>query len=94
MKQAKKDLPKESDLDRRWHLAETRYLGGMPRSLPQGRVLVHNHVRPQAVLGRNGFRAWTMLLDEVLLEECRCDWAGVDLHGLKHYRVKLRPAAR
>ena len=65
-----------------------RYVSGIPRKpLPRGRVLVHNHVRPQPELGLNGFRAWTQKLTSDL-EVCRCDWAGVDLRGLKHYRVK------
>jgi hypothetical protein len=67
---------------------DMRYLsGGIPRqALPKGRVLVHNHVILQRKLGLNGFRAWTQTLDDHLVE-CRCDWAGVDLHGLVHYRV-------
>jgi len=67
---------------------ESRYVSGIPRNpLPDGRVLVHNHVKPQPELGLNGFRAWTQNLTDDL-EACQCDWAGVDLHGLKHYRVK------
>lgn len=68
---------------------EMRYLSsGIPRKpLQDGRVLVHNHVVPQRLLGLNGFRAWTQKMNE-RLEVCPCDWAGVDLHGLVHYRVK------
>src|SRR5262249_19557532 len=68
---------------------EKRYLSrGIPRKpLPNGRVLVHNHVRPQPELGLNGFRAWTQNLTPELVA-CPCDWAGVDLHGLQHYLVK------
>jgi hypothetical protein len=50
-------------------------------------VLVHNHVVPQRTLGVNGFRAWTETLNDKL-EVCNCKWAGVDLRGLVHYRVK------
>lgn len=62
-------------------IARVRYLSWhVPRRLAPGRVLVHNHVRPQVPLGRNGFRAWTQRRDDTL-EPCPCDWAGVDLHG-------------
>lgn len=64
-----------------------RYVDAIPRKLAKGRVLVHNHVVPQRMVGMNGFRAWTEpLSDELAI--CDCDWAGADLHGLKHYRVK------
>ena len=64
------------------------YVTDMPRkALPEGMVLVHNRVIPQRRLGLNGFRAWTQPLDDTLVL-CNCDWAGVDLHGLAHYRVK------
>jgi len=37
-----------------------RYLSGMPKSVPPGRIVVHNHVRPPGFpnvpLGFNGFR--------------------------------------
>ena len=64
------------------------YVSGIPRKpLLNGRVLVHNHVVPQRVLGMNGFRAWTQNLSDKL-KVCDCKWAGVDLGGLVHYRVK------
>jgi hypothetical protein len=64
-----------------------RYVTGIPRKpLPEGHVLVHNHVLPQYMLGLNGFRAWTQILDDTLMV-CPCKWAGRDLHGLKHYRM-------
>jgi hypothetical protein len=64
----------------------TVYLTKIPRVLPEGRVLVHNHIIPQRELGMNGFRAWTRQLDDTL-EPCHCAWAGVNLHGKPHYRV-------
>ena len=64
-----------------------RYVDSIPRSLSEGRVLVHNHITPRPSLGFMGFRAWTEELSDEL-EVCDCDWAGVDLHGLKHYRTK------
>jgi hypothetical protein len=64
------------------------YVKAIPRKeLPEGRVLVHNQVMPLAKIGTHGFRAWTQLETDRLVR-CRCDWAGVDLHGLPHYRVK------
>jgi hypothetical protein len=65
-----------------------RYVPRIPtKSLPEGRVLVHNNAAPNPRIGTNGFRAWTQLKTDRLVL-CRCDWAGVDLHGLQHYRVR------
>lgn len=68
-----------------------RYLSRTPVSvgvlLGSGRVLVHNHVTPQAVLNMNGFRAWTQPPDNTL-EICPCDWAGVTIPVKVHYRGK------
>ena len=65
-----------------------RYISRIPRKkLPEGIVLVHSSVRPQKQLGASGFRAWTQPLDHSLVV-CRCEWAGVNLHGLTHYRVE------
>lgn len=36
-----------------------RYFVAVPKRITAGRVLVHNHIIPQAELGANGFRAWT-----------------------------------
>ena len=71
-----------------------KYVRGIPRKkLPKGTVLVHNHVVPQEHLGFNGFRAWTQKIDKTLVV-CRCKWAGVDLHGLTHYRVNPKLLGR
>jgi hypothetical protein len=62
---------------------------GVPSKLPDGTVLVHNQVIPEAGLGMSGFRAWTQLKTRDL-ERCRCDFGGcknADLH--KHYRVQF-----
>jgi len=59
------------------------YLTRTPREpLPEGTVLVHNHVVPRRRLGANGFRAWTQPASDEL-ERCDCNWAG-----LVHYRVR------
>ena len=64
------------------------YVTAIPRKeLPKGRVLVHNRVTPYPKIGTNGFRAWTQFKTNRLVQ-CHCDWAGADLHGLPHYRVK------
>jgi hypothetical protein len=63
------------------------YITSIPRhALPEGRVLVHNDATPQPKIRKHGFRAWTQLKTDRLVE-CHCDWVGVDLHGLPHYRV-------
>jgi hypothetical protein len=65
-----------------------RYVTAVPRkALPEGRVLVHNRVAPYPKIGMNGIRAWTQFKTDTLVQ-CDCNWAGVDLHGLPHYRVK------
>lgn len=67
-----------------------RYIGrGVPRTVPTGRVLVHNHVQhePDTPVGVNGFRAWTQKPgDEISVLECACGWAP--LAGA-HYCVDL-----
>jgi hypothetical protein len=64
------------------------YVTRIPRrALPEGRVLAHNDATPQPRIREHGFRAWTQLKTSRLVE-CHCDWAGVDLHGLTHYRVR------
>ena len=63
---------------------QMRYLSGVPKKVPPGRVVVHNWVRPAQRLGERGFRAWTQLPDERVVV-CGCDWAP---HLSEHYRVK------
>jgi len=59
----------------------------VPRKIADGRVLVHNRIQPQSLFGLNGFRVWTQRLSDTI-EICDCKFAGVDLRGLVHYRVK------
>ena len=59
----------------------------IPHHLPEGIVLVINHVPG------NGFQAWIAELDDSLIE-CPCKWTSADLHGLKHYRVRRPKSAR
>lgn len=65
------------------------YLDSPTEPLPDdGRVVVHNHIQPQAELGMNGFRAW-LAKPSYRIEPCTCAWAP-NLGA--HYRV--RPGAR
>jgi hypothetical protein len=59
------------------------YVFNLPKAVPVGKVLVHNHVRPTLRLGFAGFRAW---FDDPgqEYEICDCGWAP-KLN--KHYRV-------
>ena len=62
----------------------SRYLPYMPRSIPDGKILVHNRVKPVSPIGRNGFRIWLQPpSDEPRLIVCNCGWAP---HLEKHYR--------
>ena len=64
------------------------YLSHVPQSLPSGKIIVHNRVRPTRRLGSRGFRAW-FAEPSSEFEACPCKWApelGV------HYRVAgVRP---
>jgi hypothetical protein len=64
---------------------DTRYVqaGTVPDSVPEGRVLMHNHIRHGADTpsGTHGFRAWTASRPQLGFVRCHCRWA----HGLPHY---------
>ncbi len=72
-----------------------KYICDIPKTVPDdGTIVVHNHVKPAAPIGTNGFRVW---LDDPSdkYERCLCDWGG----GIEHYRVKrdavnARPTSR
>lgn len=63
-----------------------RYLIGasVPREVPEGRVLAHNHIRHTTRTGNGvrGFRCWTWPAGKQPdhFAPCRCGWAG-----LPHY---------
>jgi hypothetical protein len=60
-----------------------QYISQIPRKIPEGKILVHNNVKPAHPLGMNGFRAWLdVQTDEH--KRCKCGWAD----GLEHYRLK------
>jgi hypothetical protein len=62
----------------------------IPKSIPAGRVLVHNHIRHavDTPSGINGFRAWTQKPSDQL-GRCNCGWSG-----LPHYRVRRMTHAK
>ncbi len=57
--------------------------------IPEGMVLVHNHIRPEGFpdvpLGLDGFRAWLEPHGQGGLVACQCGWAP---KVGKHYRCK------
>jgi hypothetical protein len=59
------------------------YVFNLPKAVPVGKVLVHNHVRPTLRLGFAGFRAWLDNPGENY-EICNCGWAP---KLSEHYRV-------
>ena len=61
------------------------YIFKLPDALPDGAMLVHNHVRPAEHLGARGFRAW-LAADKAGLEVCPCGWAK---KFPKHYRIAI-----
>jgi hypothetical protein len=73
---------------------DTRYVevGTVPRSVPEGRVLMHNQVRHETDTpsGTRGFRAWTASRPQLGFVRRACGWA----HGLTHYAAgqgEVRP---
>ena len=63
------------------------YLDKLPATIPPGKALVHNNVRPTRQLGLRGFRAWLADPDDnrrAPREECDCGW--VPELGT-HYRI-------
>ncbi len=55
-------------------MREVDYLARLPKAVPDGRLLVHNHVRPSRRLGERGFRAW-LTSDAGGSEPGDCGWA-------------------
>ena len=62
------------------------------RTIPPGRIVVHNSVRPAHRVGTNGFRVWLGKLSDPAIEYevCPCGWAP---HLGTHYRVKRNAAS-
>jgi hypothetical protein len=62
-----------------------RFITGLPNSVAEGRVLMHNHVvhGPNWPTGPNGFRAWTDDQPPLGFIPCPCGWAS-----LPHYAAE------
>ena len=71
-----------------------RYIPYIPRAVPAGKIVVHNHVRPEGFpnvpVGWEGFRVWLDVPTpkDYRVTGCRCGWAP---HLKKHYRVVFAP---
>lgn len=65
--------------------AGKQYVRNLPRTLPDGTVIVHNHVRPARTIGDRGFRVWTQPANPATLDACTCAWG----RGREHYRVNF-----
>jgi hypothetical protein len=81
-----KRLTTEENADREIRKNMRAVRGGtVPKAIPEGRVLHHNHVQhgPGTPCGVNGFRGWTSpnVLDGFV--KCPCTWSG-----LPHYAAK------
>jgi hypothetical protein len=63
------------------------YPRSIPLTIPDGQVLVHNHVRPARRQGTNGFRFWLQESSHLLK---RCDYGWAPEWAL-HYRVNDVP---
>jgi len=49
------------------------YYNRLPRTLPPGQVIVHNHIKPP--IRSNGFRTWTQTHTGDLIR-CHCGWSS------------------
>ena len=68
-----------------------RYVAGVPRKVPEGWFVVHNHVRFPGRVGENGFRVWLQAPDvSVVLDPCGCDFATD--REYTHYKIHRVPA--
>ena len=59
-----------------------------PKTVPAGKVLVHNFVKPTSPRQRNGlrgFRVWLAPSGSATVEPCSCPWAP---EVAQHYTVK------
>ena len=61
--------------------------GGLPRKVPKGKFIWHNHVQHCVGMshGLNGFRCWNGFLpiDYRKFEHCHCGWID-----LPHYKIR------
>jgi hypothetical protein len=67
-------------LQRELGLEYKEYIERIPRKIPEGKVLVHNHIRLQRPIGRNGSRMWIQdLNDSIAFCPCGRAWWRADL---------------
>ena len=59
------------------------YLNKMPTTIPEGKILWHNRVKPTRHLGSRGFRAYLDDPDDDKYVKCDCGW-GAELGD--HYQ--------
>ena len=61
----------------------------VPKEIPAGRVLVHNHVKhtTRTRSSVRGFRAWTQKLSD-RLAPCKCGWSGLPHYIVGHADTK------
>jgi hypothetical protein len=55
-------------------LGDIEHLHQLPKTVPHGRILVHNNVRPTERPGTRGFRAWLQPPTHNV-QVCPCGWA-------------------
>ncbi len=66
------------------------YIEEIPDPMPEGKILVHNHVTPSPYIGNRGFRVWLATKEDKHIE-CPC-WYAPQLGT--HYRVAAHPFVR
>jgi hypothetical protein len=87
----KKEPTPKKDFWAELEAQDVRYVSAIPRSVPKGRALVHNHIPAKDDKGKylkpgeSNFRAWTEKPNQKLLVRCDCGWSG-----LPHYRPRQR----
>ena len=60
-----------------------RYVNKIPKKIPEGKILCHNHVQPAHPINMNGFRVWLVDSSDKW-ERCLCGWGD----GIEHYKGK------
>jgi hypothetical protein len=63
----------------------------LPKSVRDGRVLIHNHVRHKidTPCGVEGFRAWTDTKPPPDFVPCPCGWAGLPHYAHRDHVKRL-----
>jgi hypothetical protein len=83
--------PTHSPLLKRKARQKMKYIAHIPRTLPEGKVLVHSHILLQRPIGWNGSRMWIQDLDDtVALCNCGREWWTHLPHYVPAWVVKER----